>query len=120
MSMTIVEQEAARWISLVKTNQPVAKASCYHTLETSTNPTNSPPISGPFVLISAAGTDHLVSFSGDASTSSAVVPNGAVMQFEIADIANATTISVRTISGTGYCTIFHTGSDSGDPTSWML
>jgi hypothetical protein len=120
MSITIAEQESARWISLVKTNQPVAKASCYHTLATSATPTDSPPVNGPFVLISSAGTDHLVSFVGDASTTSAVVPNGAVMLFEISDIPNGSTISVRTIAGSGYCTIFHTGSETGDPTNWML
>lgn len=118
--MSVAAQEKARWIALTKSNQPIAKASCFHTLATSTTPTDSPAVSGSFILIAAAGADHLVSFDGPASTESAVVPQGAVMNFEIEDVPNGTTVSVRTISGSGYCTIYHAASETGDITSWMV
>ncbi len=109
MSMldSVEELEKYRWLGTFKTNQPVVKASQYQTIATSTTATDSGPVNGPLALIASAGADHFVSFDGPATTSSALIPQGALMMFEIDDIPDGTTVSVITASGSGHVTIYN-------------
>lgn len=98
--------EDRRWAPTIKSNQPVASASDYKTIATTTTSGEVGAVEGVFVLIASAGADHFVSFDGPATTTSAVVPAGQVMMFEIDDIEDGTVVSARATSGNGYITIY--------------
>ena len=79
----------------------------HETLVTSTTPVSSTKtFNGFFVTITAIGADHFVAFDETASDTSAIVPSGATLQFNIPN--GDTTVSVRTVSGAGRVSI-HAG-----------
>jgi hypothetical protein len=94
------------WPLTIKANQPVLDGENFDTFATTTTPAKTTkPFTGDVIAVTAIGADHFVSFTGTASTSSAIVPAGTVLLFVVDNIPDPIEVSARTASGSGFVSV---------------
>ena len=98
-------------LQAMRINQQMVFPSLHQTLETTSTPVTSNQITTRYIFIASAGDDHLVDFGEDpgATMTSALVPKGAVLQFNTENFVNTDgnfVVSVRAVSGSGLVTIY--------------
>jgi len=105
--MSTIRPEDQVLLDTFKRNQPALQTTSYETIATSATAKSSTlefDSSVSFVAVTVVGADAFVDFVKDADQTSMLAPAGVTTIFEI-HAEDACTVSVRSVSGTGYATV---------------